>query len=181
MTDARDIVERQNDKPPMHWKPDEKYERFPQTEQEWDWREDPVGKSLERGMARLLFAYCYADPHAPDQMALVLRKDLGSVDRQLTITNARLELRDREIASLRKQLEDARSLPTDDGWEDMVEPVARRLCEKQIRHVRRHDTDKEWLDANMEECVDYSWQDHIQQARTALEVVFGPLPAPPSE
>ena len=103
-----DIVERQNDKPPMHWKPDEKYERFPQTEQEWDWREDPVGKSLERGMARLLFAYCYADPHAPDQMALVLRKDLGAVNSQLTIASARLELRNREIETLHKQLENAR-------------------------------------------------------------------------
>ena len=74
-----------------------------------------------------------------------------------------------------------RALPTvSDGWEDIVEPVARRLCERQIRHVRRHDTAKEWLDANMEECVDYSWQDHIPEARTALEVVFGPLPAPPT-
>lgn len=84
---SSDLIERQNDKPPMHWRPDPRYDRRPQTDEEWDWRKDAPGNNgvvFERSVNRLNFAYCHADPHAPDQMALVLRCDIGRVLGRLT-------------------------------------------------------------------------------------------------
>ena len=66
---------RESDSPPPHWTAGDGYERHPQTAEEWDWRADsPNGP--ERSLKRLNFAADLADPHAPDQMALVLRIDI---------------------------------------------------------------------------------------------------------
>lgn len=62
-------------KPHPRWKPDNG-DRHPKTEAEWDYRNDPVGGSLEASVKRLNVAADYDDPRAPDQMALVLRIDL---------------------------------------------------------------------------------------------------------
>lgn len=89
------VPTRQNDKPPMHWSPDPRYDRRPQTAEEWDWRRDAPGNDgvvFERSTNRLNFAYCHADPHAPDQMALVLRCDLGRVLGRLTHYTAHRDL-----------------------------------------------------------------------------------------
>lgn len=106
------LEERQNDKPPMHWQPDAKSELQPQSESEWDWREDRHDNdALGRSKRRLRFAGCFADPHAPDQMALVLRIDLGRVLAKLTqytahrerLMKSKAEAAD-EIASLRARV-----------------------------------------------------------------------------
>lgn len=114
MTDTPGTLEeRQNDKPPTHWHPDSKSELQPQSEGEWDWREDRHDNdALGRSKRRLRFAWCLADPHAPDQMALVLRVDLGRVLAKLTQYTAHREMLMKskteaadEIASLRARVE----------------------------------------------------------------------------
>jgi len=113
MTDTPGTLEeRQNDKPPTHWHPDSKSELQPQSEGEWDWREDRHDNdALGRSKRRLRFAWCLADPHAPDQMALVLRVDLGRVLAKLTQYTAHREMLMKskteaadEIASLRARV-----------------------------------------------------------------------------
>lgn len=86
--------ERENDKPPSHWTPDPKYDRRPQTAEEWDWHADGAASddTFERSWNRLNFAYCHADPHAPDQMGLVLRVDIGRILARLTHYTAHREL-----------------------------------------------------------------------------------------
>lgn len=76
---------RENDKPPAHWAPNPRYEQ-PQTVEEWDWRQDGSASddSFDRSWKRLTYAHVRADPHAPDQMALVLRGDLGRILGRLT-------------------------------------------------------------------------------------------------
>lgn len=69
--------------PPPHWINDKNGAtgtpgRYPATAAEWDYRNDPSGAERKELMTRRLrFAYVLADPRAPDQMALVHRKDLG--------------------------------------------------------------------------------------------------------
>lgn len=82
-----------NDKPPPHWTPDDKYDRHPKTVEAWDWRQDPRGD--ERAavqIRRLNFAADFADPRAPDQMALVLRGDLIDVKHRLIRSEALCDL-----------------------------------------------------------------------------------------
>jgi hypothetical protein len=84
---------RENDKPPAHWEPNPRYEQ-PQTVEEWDWRQDGCASenSFDRSWKRLTYAYVRADPHAPDQMSLVLRVDLGRILGRLTHYTAHREL-----------------------------------------------------------------------------------------
>jgi hypothetical protein len=67
-----------NDQPPVHWMASDGWKRHPQTAEEWNWRKDSdhVGEASDRSEQRLNFAADQADPHAPDQMATVLRIDL---------------------------------------------------------------------------------------------------------
>lgn len=51
-------------------------ERHPQTDEEHNPQNDPTGGALARSVARLNYAADYADPRAPDQMALVWRIDI---------------------------------------------------------------------------------------------------------
>lgn len=107
------LEERQNDKPPAHWQPDDRYaDRQPQTPEEWDWRADgPDNGALSRSIKRLNYGAGRADPHAPDQMATVLRIDLGRVLAKLTQYTAHREMLMKskaeaadEIASLRARV-----------------------------------------------------------------------------
>ena len=54
---------------------------------------------------------------------------------------------------------------------EMVERVARKLCEVAIREARRWDTDPAELDRNMPEAVDYAWRDYEAPARAAIEAM----------
>lgn len=73
------------------WKPGDKSARHPQTEAEWDQRTDPTDSLLECSRRRLNVACDYADPRAPDQMALVLRIDLLRLISDWTHKNAAWE------------------------------------------------------------------------------------------
>lgn len=93
LTAQLEIPPRENNKPPVHWKPNPRYEQ-PQTVEEWDWRQDGAASdnSFDRSWKRLTYAYVRADPHAPDQMALVVRGDLGRILGRLTHYTAHREL-----------------------------------------------------------------------------------------
>jgi len=82
---------RENDKPPAHWTADDKCDRHPQTVEEWDWRADKPD-ATEFSIKRLNFAVDRGDPHAPDQMAIVLRVDLSRVLGRLTHYTAHREM-----------------------------------------------------------------------------------------
>lgn len=82
-----------NDKPPPHWTPDDQFDRHPKTAEAWDWRADGSGdERWDRQIRRLNFAGDRADPRAPDQMALVLRKDLIDIKHKLITALARVGL-----------------------------------------------------------------------------------------
>ncbi len=68
--------ERASDKPPAHWEENDGWKRHPQTAEEWNWHNDGSPDAGRRSELRLNFAGDRADPHAPDQMALILRIDL---------------------------------------------------------------------------------------------------------
>jgi len=68
------VPTRVNNHPPTHWEAVDGWARHPQNAEEWDWPVDPAGSN--RSELRLNFASDRADPHAPDQMALILRLDL---------------------------------------------------------------------------------------------------------
>jgi hypothetical protein len=58
--------------------------------------------------------------------------------------------------------------------ETMIEKVARALCERAIRHARRWDTTPEALEEMLPESIDYSWRDHVDDARAALSAMREP-------
>lgn len=51
---------------------------------------------------------------------------------------------------------------------DVVERVARALCELQIRKARRWDTEPAQLEATLPAAIDYAWKDFTDEARAAL-------------
>lgn len=71
--------------PPPHWTDEDQYDRHPKSADEWNWRNDPPLQDggLALAVRRLNFAADRADPRAPDQMTLVLRKDLINVKHEL--------------------------------------------------------------------------------------------------
>jgi hypothetical protein len=73
------LPQRVNDLPPTHWTEKDGWKRHPQTAEEWNWRNDAYPDAGTRSELRLNFACDRADPHAPDQMALVLRIDLSRI------------------------------------------------------------------------------------------------------
>lgn len=84
---------REYDKPPAHWKSADGHARHPQTAEEWDWRADrAVQDPFDRSAARLQYAADRADPHAPDQMATVLRTDISRLLARLQWYGARFDL-----------------------------------------------------------------------------------------
>lgn len=84
--DMRSVLE-----PHPRWTPNDKSERHPQTVEEWDWQKDGPPDALARSRRRLNVAIDYADPRAPDQMALVLRTDLSRLMGDWTYKNAAFE------------------------------------------------------------------------------------------
>lgn len=73
-----------HNQPHPRWKPDDGSDRHPQTVAEWNYHNDPAGEAALCAERRLNVAIDYADPRAPDQMALVLRIDLMRVSGELT-------------------------------------------------------------------------------------------------
>lgn len=71
-----DAPKRINDQPPSHWTENDGWKRHPQSVDEWNWHNDAYPDAGERSELRLNFSADLADPHAPDQMAVVLRIDL---------------------------------------------------------------------------------------------------------
>ena len=113
--------------PPTHWKDADQHERHPKTAREWNWREDPpLGEGgLEVAIRRLNFAGDLADPRAPDQMALVLRKDLINVKhellRQTALADAlRQNVGDAERAMVKARREAEEAQSTADLWRRFV-------------------------------------------------------------
>lgn len=51
---------------------------------------------------------------------------------------------------------------------DMVERVARALCESHIRNVRRHDTDPKRLEAMIVRAIELNWKGHVEEAQAAI-------------
>ncbi len=92
-------TERINDQPPTHWKKNDGWSRHPQTAEEWNWHEDFNNPETDRSQLRLNFAVDLADPHAPDQMALVLRIDLMRIMGRMVSAEAYRESHKRRVAS----------------------------------------------------------------------------------
>lgn len=65
-----------NHLPPAHWTENDEWKRHPQSSDEWNWHNDNYQYCGKRSELRLNFAADLEDPHAPDQMAVVLRIDL---------------------------------------------------------------------------------------------------------
>lgn len=59
----------------------------------------------------------------------------------------------------------------------IVEEVARVLCERRIRIVRRWDTPKEKLEERLPAAIDYAWPDHVDDATAAIEAYLRALAA----
>jgi hypothetical protein len=76
-------------KPPPHFKPDARWQRQPQSDDEWDAYKDTDRQFNAK--RRLAFAGDVADPRAPDSMALVSRLDLSVVLGRLAWLEARFE------------------------------------------------------------------------------------------
>jgi|GEM_PF-3626675 len=68
-----------NSDPHPRWKSGGQSDRHPQSIEEWNFQNDPLGGALERSLRRLNVATDYDDPRVPDQMALVLRIDILSL------------------------------------------------------------------------------------------------------
>ena len=62
---------------------------------------------------------------------------------------------------------------------ELVEIAARALCEMQIRRVRKWDTEPAELEAMLPGSVDYSWADHIDEARAVLAAIRAAKDAAP--
>jgi hypothetical protein len=142
-----------NDKPPPHWTPDDKYDRHPKAAEDWDWRTDPGGdERFDRMIRRLNFAGDMADPRAPDQMALVLRKDLINIKHRL--------LRQTALATLYKERSEASTPPVAvPVSEERVEAAARALLTAQRGEA----------EAKVREAMDLSvWMVAKNDARAAL-------------
>jgi hypothetical protein len=54
---------------------------------------------------------------------------------------------------------------------DLVEAVARALCETHIRVVRRHDTAPKKLEAMMADAVEYAWSEFEPPAQAAIAAI----------
>jgi len=54
---------------------------------------------------------------------------------------------------------------------ELIEQIARTLCEQHIRTVRRHDTEPDKLEAMLPAAVDYSWRDFIPAAQAILPLI----------
>lgn len=78
-------------KPPPHFNPDARWQRQPQSNDEWDAHKDKIGKREFRAKRRLAFATDLADPRAPECMALVSRLDISVVLSRLSWLEARFE------------------------------------------------------------------------------------------
>ncbi|MFN3675545.1 MAG: hypothetical protein ACK4TC_06155 [Sphingomonas pseudosanguinis] len=84
---------REYDQPPAHWTADDGHACHPQAAEEWDWRGDrAVQDPFARSRARLQYAADRADPHAPDQMATVLRIDISRLLARVQWYGARFDL-----------------------------------------------------------------------------------------
>lgn len=79
--------------PHPRWKPgqSDRHPRYPQSIEEWNYRNDPISRALARSLKRLNVAGDYDDPRAPDQMALVLRTDLIRLKHDWIHKNAAFE------------------------------------------------------------------------------------------
>lgn len=55
--------------------------------------------------------------------------------------------------------------------DELVEQVARALCELHIRNVRRHDTDPERLEEMLPAAIDYAWHDFASAAEAAIAAI----------
>jgi hypothetical protein len=55
--------------------------------------------------------------------------------------------------------------------DELIEDMARALCEQHIRVVRRWDTTPEKLEEMMSRAVDHAWPDHEPAARAALAAI----------
>lgn len=62
---------------------------------------------------------------------------------------------------------------TTEPSEAEVERVARALCARHIRHVRRFDTAPAELEAKLPAAVDHTWRDHAEDARAAIAALRG--------
>lgn len=81
------------DQPPAHWATGDGHAHHPQTAEEWDWRGDRGAfDPFDRSRVRLQYAADRSDPHAPDQMAIVLRIDIGRMLARLQWYGARFDL-----------------------------------------------------------------------------------------
>lgn len=122
---ASSVAPREHDKPPSHWQPDDRYaDRQPQTVEEWDWRADgPANGALSRSIKRLNYGADRADPHAPDQMATVLRIDIMRATAQLTWLEAKARMQADKISSL-ANTPAASSVGADDLREAAIDAAA---------------------------------------------------------
>lgn len=57
---------------------------------------------------------------------------------------------------------------------NMLEKVARTLCEDDIRNKRRHDTTPEHLETFLERAIGYHWESYIVQARKCIMAMREP-------
>lgn len=55
--------------------------------------------------------------------------------------------------------------------DNLIEAIARAMCEQHIREVRRWDTEPGDLEKMMPECVGYSWADFADRASIALRAI----------
>ncbi len=78
-------------KAPPHFKADERWQRLPQSDEDWDRMKDPPGLGAFPAKRRLAFASDLADPRAPSGMALVSRWDICLVLGRLTWLEARFK------------------------------------------------------------------------------------------
>lgn len=58
--------------------------------------------------------------------------------------------------------------------DEMVERVARSLCEREIRIARRWDTRPEQLEAMMPKAIDANWGEFTDQARVSIMAMREP-------
>lgn len=101
-------------KPPPHWTAGPTRYEHPSEVGQWDWMNDPVGGRRDLAIKRLNWSRDHADPRAPDQMALVLRLDLGVTLGDLQTQTARVgawkrhaERSDARIAALEGAIREA--------------------------------------------------------------------------
>jgi hypothetical protein len=92
-----DVAE--SSKPHPRWNAAKPGTRHPQTLDAWDWQQDDTD-ALDRSMRRLAVAGDYADPRAPDQMAVVLRIDLIRVLMEVIHRTAQSKVRAERIERL---------------------------------------------------------------------------------